>query len=230
MATKTLKFKRLKFINPYSRYRKRIERAVRDFPEKEAKFIRVRARSIMKKAPQKGKTRYGNYQTYTQKTYVKRQARHRAKNKKGSPSIGFWRKGLYSRPGHPPFYHQKGAFNLRTIAYKQIQNPEIRHARGGHVNAWIVGPLYKRSRHSIPVPQLHEHGGVIRLNKQGSTFKTKNPNIRLRRLSSERAVYPKRPYMAPSAKEARESAARKSPNSLRNLVRLGGMVGGRRIY
>ena len=232
----TLKFKKLKFDRPFKGIMRSFQRDAKKLPEREAAFTRRRARSIMKKAPKKPKSLYGNYRMYTQSTYAKRQARFAARGKNSTQ--GYWRKGLYSRPGHPPFYHDSQAqFNLRTIVFGPITgSPKIPtpSTRAGDVYAWRVGPVYNVNgpMRSTPIPALHEYGGTIRLqyNRRRPTYKDRGIRLRYRnQRKGEQVRYAARPYMRPAAKEARESAARKAPNSLRKITKLGGWQG-RRIY
>ena len=99
---------------------------------------------------------------YTQSTYAKRQARFAARGKNSTQ--GYWRKGLYSRPGHPPFYHDSQAqFNLRTIVFGPITgSPKIPtpSTRAGDVYAWRVGPVYNVNgpMRSTPIPRCMSTG------------------------------------------------------------------------
>lgn len=233
---KTLKFKKLKFDRPYKGILRSFQRDAKKLPEREAAFTRRRARSIMKKAPKKPKSRYGNYQMYSTTVYNRRQQRMNARGK--SSSQGYWRKGLYSRPGQPPFYHDSQAqFNLRTIVFGAITgSPKIPtpSRRNADIYAWRVGPVYNVNgpMRSTPIPSLHEYGGTVRLqyNRRRATYKDRGIRQRYRnQRKGELVRYPARPYMRPAAKEARESAARKAPNSLKKIARLGGWRG-RRIY
>jgi hypothetical protein len=220
MPAKVITFREHRFTNPYKRILKNFERDAQDLPLAEAAFIRRRARSIMRKGPQNPKTRFGNLQAYS----------------KRSQKYGkyYWRKGMYSRPGHPPFYHTKG-FNLRTIWFGPIQTSDVSipRARGQKVTAYRVGPKYNagKFRRTTPVPALHEFGGVVHVKKRGATFKTRVPGIRFRRKNNGNGTlnYPARPYMKPAAAEARVSVKAKKGGSLPRLVKLGGLKG-RRFY
>lgn len=225
MATKTVAIKKIRFTNPFPAIAKSFERAAEKLPELEAVFIRTRARSIMKKAPKKPKTPYGRLTPWGKRS--KKAGKY------------YWKKGLYSRPGHPPHYHpESGDFNLRKISFSRIQSPQIPHksASGGKLNAWRVGPMFRKNKwQPQPVPALHEYGGTIRFRKKmGATFKTRN-GWKLRRNPRQTPsgdmvlTYPPRPYMRPAAKEARESAMRKMGPSLKELTKLGGWKG-KRIY
>lgn len=215
----TIAFRKIRFTNPFGRIGRRFKREAEDLPKREAKFIRVQARSSMRKAPKKPKSRFGTLQAYGRRS--KKYGKY------------FWRKGLYSRPGHPPFHHGQ-QFNLRTILYLPINSPDIAHSKGGRVTAYRVGPKKSASSKRTPggvnppVPMLHEYGGQVRISKGASTFEDRG--IRLRRSTGNGLLnYPERPYMRPAAKIARETARKKSPNSLKKLVRLGGLTG-TRIY
>ena len=115
----------------------------------------------MKKAPKKPKSLYGNYRMYTQSTYAKRQARFAARGKNSTQ--GYWRKGLYSRPGHPPFYHDSQAqFNLRTIVFGPITgSPKIPtpSTRAGDVCLASWAGLQRQRSHAInPIPRCMSTG------------------------------------------------------------------------
>jgi len=227
---RTLSIKQLKFVNPYKRLRTAVPKAMAKIVQMEARFVWTRARSLMRKAPKNPKTQHGHYQPYKTKSYEKRVNKYRAQGGK-RPGRGFYRKGLYSAPGRPPFWHEENkSFNLRTFWYGVISNPKIPHKSGGDVYAQRVGPKFKHQKGSTPIPELMEQGGVVRLNKKGSTYKTRNSNIRLRRQDSSKAVYAPRPYMKPAGIEARESAAKKSPYTLKKITQIAGIVGGKRTY
>ncbi len=228
---RTLAFKRLKFKNPYPQLLRAYQRDAKNLPKKEAAFTYRRARSIMKKAPKKPKSRYGNYRMYNANTYDRRKKRLAASGQLTAP--GFWRKGLYSRPGHPPYYHgESGDFNLRRIEFHPTR-PHVPHAQSrGKAYAWVVGPLHDSSKAGTSVPQLHEYGGTIRLkyDRGKRTYQAKGLKQSFIKTKKGQTVkYPPRPYMRPAAKEARESAARKSPYTLRAITKLGNMKG-KRIY
>lgn len=211
MAAGSIAFKKIRFTNPYGAISRRFAREAKATPRMEAKFVKVRARSIMRKAPKRPKTPYGNIQWW----------------KRGKKYGQFyWRKGLHSRPGHPPF-HNGQKFNLRRIHVVPIKYTSIPKASsaGGVTTAYKVGPEHFGG--DPPVPGLHEHGGTLRLNNAQPTYTRKG--ITLRRRDTRVAKYPPRPYMRPASKEARESAARKSPYTFRRITRLGGLKG-RRIY
>ncbi len=207
-----LKFKRITFNNPFKGWRRAFDKDARDLPMREARFTRVRARSIMRKAPQRPRTVYGQIKAYSKRS--KKYGKY------------YWQKGLYSRPGHPPFHHGQ-TFNLRTIAYREIRAtnmPTKPLKPGGRLINYRVGPIYKERpwEPSKPVPMLHEWGGTVSLQpRDGQTYKTRNPKIRLRRKEAGKAVYKRRPYMEPAAEEARWSAMKKSPQSMKKLYKLG---------
>ena len=228
---KTLTFKRLKFLNPYPVLLRAYTKDARKLPEREAAFTYRRARSIMKKGPKKPKSRFGNYRMYSQSTYLRRQKRLAGTGQLTKP--GWWKKGLYSRPGQPPFYHGGSKdFNLRSIRFSKV-NPQISHARStGAIYAWRVGPVYKPSKIATPVPQLQEFGGTVTLRhaRGKKSFTTKGlKQTHIKTNTGQTLRYPPRPYMAPASKEARESAARKSPHTLKAFTKMGGMKG-KRIY
>lgn len=225
MPAKSLSFKRLRFTNPYKRIRSNFRRDAADLPKAEAAFIRRRAISLMKKGPNRPRTLYGQLKSYKQ--------RHRRTGR-----YFYWQKGIYSRPGHPPFHYGK-PFDLRKIFFDQISASDVgiptSSYRGGHVNAWRVGPRLfngpKRGRRSaIPIPQLHEYGGTVQLgSRKSKTFKTRVKSVRLRRREEGTAKYPARPYMRPAAEEGRRSARAKKGGSIPRLTKMGGMKG-KRIY
>jgi hypothetical protein len=235
--TRTLRFKKLKLTkkHPWESHLRAYQRDVEKLPEREAAFTFRRARSIMKKSPKKPKSRFGEYRQYTPKAYQNRMNKwQNAGSPKGKrPSRNYYRKGLYSRPGQPPYYHGKSDdFGLRKIRFKSMR-PKIHHKRpeGGakNVYAWRVGPVYAPSKMSTPVPQLHEYGGTITLRyDRAKTSKTvRGLKVHFKPKTNRVLKYPARPYMRPSAKEARESAARKSPYTLKAITKLGGMKGKR---
>jgi hypothetical protein len=211
-------FKKIYSNNPYKRIAREFAKDAKRLPKREVQFTRVRARSIMRKAPKKPKSRYGE----------------RVQYKRGKKKGQFYnRKGLYSKPGDPPFWHgdNSKAFNLRRIEYREVGTPHIKAARkkaGGKTISYVVGPKYRASRHSTPVPQLHEHGGSIRISRAGKKYSDRGFTFR-RTVTTGTVNYPPRPYMQPAGKEARVSAIAKSPQSLKALVNLGGLKG-RRIY
>ena len=216
MAT-TVKFRKLYDRNPYKRIRYAMARDAKNLPKAEAAFTRRRARSIMRKAPKKPRSRFGERRFYGPKAKKAGQA--------------YWRKGLYSRPGHPPFHHGQ-KFNLRTIIFKPISigAANVPHAstRGGRAIAWRVGPKFRPSRRSIPVPQLHEYGGTVKVTRRGRRFTDRGISL-TRRVTTGRLRYPPRPYMKPASQEAKVSVRAKHGGSLPWLVNLGGLHG-RRMY
>jgi hypothetical protein len=214
---------RLKF--PFRRLRRDAEA----LPRWEAATTGKTAKRSMRKGPKKPKSRFGQLKAY------------RSGKKYGK---FYWQKGLYSRPGHPPFHYGK-PFDLRRIEYapialsaaKRIRRTDFRHTLGAGIkHGYRVGPVYKSSFHSTPVPQLHEFGGSVKIRKQASVFQTRNPNIRLRRTGwigpggttgvtggTGSLHYPPRPYMRPAGHKTR-TGGRKG-GSLRWLYKLGGMRG-----
>lgn len=218
----TLKFKKLWKKNPFPSQFKAFERDAEKLPKREAAFTQRRAKSIMRKAPQRPRSRFGNLQPYSERIRKKRWAKYERTH--------FWRKGLYSRPGHPPFWHGDKNFSLKKIEFHTTQ-PKLSHAKGGKTYAYVVGPIYAPSKNRKPVPGLHEYGGSVRLasRNKGRVTRFEDRGMPMFRRAQGRLRYPPRPYMRPAAKEARESSQRKSPNSLKKLTKLGKWTG-RRIY
>ena len=220
MASRSkLAIKKIRFSNPWKSIGRNFQRDAENLPKREAAFIRRRAKSIMRKAPKKPKTPYGNMKLQKRKT-----KRHMS---------AYWQKGAYSRPGHPPYYHGSAKFNLRFITFGPVQQPTIpRHAKsGGDVYAQRVGPVFKPNKwNPTPIPGLHEYGGKVRLSRKGKTYTDNSKRIKMRRRLAGNGVadYPERPYMRPSAIEGRESSARKAPNSYKKLLTLGGLKGKRK--
>ena len=222
MASKALTFKHIAgySIRKLNRPLRKLSSDAKRLPEIEARFTRRRAKSIMLPKRKRPKTRYGVM-----------------KKRKTGKRIGteYFEKGAYSKPGQPPYSDRTLNFNLRSIDIPRPISPSmaIPHARlqGGKAYAWRVGPnaSSKRPKTGVYVPGLHEYGGTVRfrgIGRAGSTYEHRG--LKLRHSNAKTVKYPKRPFMAPAAKEARESAARKSPYSLRKLVSLGGFKGKRK--
>ena len=184
-----------------------------------AKFIRVKARSLMKPAPKNPRQdlgRYGRSQAYTPQAYARRLS-------KGKTETHFWRKGLYSKPGDAPFYH-KANFNLRRIEYKEVSSGQVTHPSlrlrtngvpAGLVKGYIVGPMYKPNKLRTSIPALHEFGGMVRLPRTATDTYTGRNGAVMRYASANNAftkgtvTYPARPYMKPAGILGKQEADRK---------------------
>jgi len=194
-----------------------------------ARFTRKKAQTRMRKAPpnpSKKRGLYGRDRMYTQKAWMKRVKKYGA-----STSMYFKQKGLYSRPGDPPFYHQSGSnFNLKTMGLQEVSKASLTIAgatlstfgqrgstlQGKGTRAYITGPLMIRGvtgrRGRKPVPQLHEEGGIVAWKQPKKPVISHRNNVRTARMSRHGAIYPKRPYMKPASKEAIREANLKMKN------------------
>jgi len=176
---KVLKFKRIR-NDTVSKANRIVKWAPRDVDDTAKHLVIVAqkiARRSMKKAPKKPKSRFGNLQAYS----------------KRSKKYGqfFWRKGQYSRPGHPPFYHGdgKGKATLRHILFSKVRH-----------GVWKIHPGYLPQRSRPKVPDLHEFGGKVK--KLNAVYYDRQGN-RVKRRITDTAVYPKRPFLAPAMVKAR---------------------------
>lgn len=165
------------------------------------------AKRSMKKAPKRPRSRFGTLKAYSQRS--KKYGRY------------YWQKGMYSRPGQPPFWVEKAGntsgkrskASLRQIIYERLGYARFR-----------VGPIYLPQKAKPPVPALHEHGGTVR--KQYNSYKDRLGR-RIRRPQAHSARYPKRPYMAPAMQKAKRYV-RGSKHFLDRLNNLAGMRATRR--
>ena len=206
---KVVQFKKLHRVNHFKKIRAKNRSVLTgqyNIAETYARFTRVKARSLMRpqpKSPNRKLGLYGNLAAYSKKS--KRYGQF------------YWKKGLYSRPGHPPFYSRdtKGStYNslYGGMIYKEISRgqstikmPSI--SAKAQFKGYRVGPTYKPSKHSTPVPVLHEAGGTIRTGKS-LRYKARNQMF-IRRRQSGTARYPARPYMEPAARLAKKEADKK---------------------
>lgn len=182
---RTLKFKRVEnnLINKANRVAKWSPRDVDDAAKHLVIVAWKIAKRSMKKAPKRPKSRFGSLQAY----------------KKGRQKYGqyYWRKGQYSRPGHPPFYHGDGK-GLATL--KSMKFGRIKHGK------WYLRPRYLSQRSRPKIPDLHEFGG--RVKKLNKVYYDKRGNKVKRRTPDNTAIYPKRPFLAPAMIKARLHIAR----------------------
>ena len=176
--------------------------------EKYAARTMVIAKNSMRKAPKKPKSRFGNQQAYSKRS-----------RKFGQT---FWRKGMYSRPGEPPFYHEsaqqtarkkqgvKPSRTLRNIMYSKVADGK-----------YIVGPkIFKGTRYSIP--DLHEFGGTVR--PEGGDFAYWTPLGVKRRKTPKSATYPKRPFMRPALIKAKYDKKGQGRSFVDRQNSIGGMT------
>ena len=224
MPAKTLVFKKVRFTNPFKRFRTIFKSDAEDLPKKHAAFTWATARGSMRPAPKKPKAQFGRFgfqKAYTQKTYNKRLAKYG----KGTPRT-FLRKGLYSPPGHPPFNHTKG-FSLKSMKFVPLGGgAEIPRASsaGGRVISWRVGPMgqsTKGKRWRKPVPALMEYGGKVKVSKQKVWYTDRGQTVRRMSGGTGTMVYPPRPYMRPAGRKAERDIKAKHGGSLPRLVKMG---------
>ena len=210
MATKTVTFKKLYFTNPYKVLLRKVNREFSvqkgSIVEREAAETRLIARRSMKKAPNRPKTRFGQLRQYGMNT---------KSYKRGKRS--FYQKGMYSKPGSPPFHHGQH-FNLRFILYDSAPQPALRTGisqfGARRTSVYRVGPKYDSSKAQYyrligtrgrPVPGLQEYGGTIRLRStQRSRKDRRGFRVEIDLTETGTLRYPERPYMRPAGKIAQQ--------------------------
>ena len=165
--------------------------------EKYAARTMVIAKNSMRKAPKKPKSRFGNQQAYSKRS-----------RKFGQT---FWRKGMYSRPGEPPFWHERtDGRTLKKIIYRKVTNGK-----------YLVGPIiYKGTKYSVP--DLHEFGGTVR--PEGGDFAYFTPLGVKRRRTPKSATYPKRPFMRPALIKAKYDKKGQGRSFVDRQNSIGGMT------
>jgi hypothetical protein len=184
--SKVLRFKKIRLYNQFPAIARMIDKGASNpdkIMERYVATARLIARRSMKKAPKRPKSRFGNRQPYSKRS------------KKFGQS--YWRKGQYSRPGEPPFYHgdqkKAGKATLRSIEYHRVSyNP-------GQSSRWQVGPTTLAGTTGV-IPGLHEHGGSVRVKSLGYYDRQ---GRRITRPTAGLAIYPKRPYMRPALLKAK---------------------------
>lgn len=182
---RAVRFVRRRYINHFPKIVKAVTTGSDNFDKIVERFVATTAliaKRSMRKAPKRPKSRFGTLKAYS----------------KNSKKYGrfYWQKGMYSRPGQPPFWVERSdGKTLRRMHYFRVRM--MRSSHGGGYTQWRVGPLqYGNSQ----VPGLHEHGGTVRtrynsyLNRGGQ---------RIRRPTTQRAHYPRRPYMEPAVRMAK---------------------------
>ena len=223
---KSFQLKKITYKFPYKKVRQKNKAPLEgkyNIADRISRFTGVAAKSSMRPQPKKprafesqGKTLYGHKKAYSQKAYQKRQAKYGT-----GTSKTFWRKGLYSRPGQPPFYDRKNSgslfASLRGGMVWSVKMNSTSYSKlnvGGHLSypgkggppkkkGYIAGPLFRRGGQfsSTPVPALHEHGGT-QTNK-AKTHTGRN-GVAIRHRTPGTTRYPKRPYMAPAGIKAQK--------------------------
>jgi hypothetical protein len=212
MATRVLKFNKLYFSNPYKAFKRKTDKEFSNrklsIVEREAAETRLIARRSMKKAPMRPKSRFGQEREYGKNTKAYKKGKRR-----------YYQKGMYSRPGHPPFHHGQ-VFNLKTILYDAVPHPALRSeiSRFGarRVSVYRVGPKYDSSKAQYyrlmgtagrPVPGLQEYGGTVRLRNTQRTRKDRRGfQVELDLTQTGTLRYPERPYMRPAGRIAQRRA------------------------
>jgi len=177
---KILKFTKVKLFNQFPAILKSVTTGI-DQPDdsikKYAATVAMIAHRSMKKAPAKPKSRFGNLRAYA----------------KGRAKYGqyYWRKGEYSRPGHPPFHHSNpnSSRSLRNIYFTQMGK-----------NRYAIGPkTFGGTKYDLPA--LMEHGGTVMISTM-FPYRTKRGMVK-RRPGVAMANYPARPYMLPAMVKAK---------------------------
>lgn len=195
------------------------------------RFASSKIKTLQRKAPKKprwyksdqNRTLYGYRATYSPRSKSFQQGKRR-----------YVKKGLYSKPGSPPFYHRPGESNpfltMRKVGefdqkgYAQQWRPLFNSGRnrGKVVNSKVTGPAVRKNRRGgKPVPILHEEGGTVRLGRgRGLTYQARN-GADIIRQNVGVAKYPKRPFVKPGSRAGSLEAWKKY--SRKKLTRIGGM-------
>ena len=187
------------------------------------RFAARKIKTLQRKAPKKPrifkgddtKTLYGVRATYKPTTKKFQQGKR-----------SYAKKGLYSKPGSPPFWHQKSSNPFQTM--RIIASFDVK----GYALAWtnlyagagdikdikVVGPAIRwNMRRGKPVPILHEQGGTVRIGRGQPTYLNRN-GAEIMRKSPATAVYPARPFVGPGgAMGAREAWTKYSESKLTRI-------------
>ena len=171
------------------------------------------AKRSMPKAPKstKNKKRLGTFKAYGKSTKSYQKGKRY-----------YFSKGLYSPPGQPPFWHPKGP-NPKRRGKASLKL--IKYVRVGSATHWRVGPEYFPQRGSIPVPALHEHGGVAKMRTKNYYDRAGKKHARLQSFT---ARYPPRPYMKPAFEKAKHDKQR-GRSIIDRINNAGGMKASRRV-
>lgn len=185
MAPRVVRFVRRWYRNHFPKIVKAVtvgRDSLDKIAERHVATVALIAKRSMRKAPKRPKSRFGTLKAYS----------------KNSKKYGrfYWQKGMYSRPGQPPFWVERtDGRTLRRMHYFRVRY--ARSSAGGGFTQWRVAPLqYGNSN----VPGLHEHGGTVRMRYNSYLDRG---GKRVKRPIAKRARYPRRPYIEPAVRVAR---------------------------
>lgn len=161
--------------------------AVDKIASRYAATVALIAKRSMKKGPKRPKSRFGQLKAYSRRS--QKYGRY------------YWQKGMYSRPGHPPFWHEPAPRPPGSKAKPRTSGPlratiSYQKVSDGH---YRIGPKSFGGR-GPDVPSLHEHGGTAQM--KYNSYLDRNGK-RVNRPKSKTAHYPARPYMAPAMRQAK---------------------------
>lgn len=183
-------FKKVSGVNHFPRIHRAVSTGTSNpdkLMERYAATVVLIAKRSMKKAPKRPKSRFGQLKAYSRRS--QKYGRY------------YWQKGMYSRPGQPPFWTEGKPPSKpggRAIPGGQLRNL-ISYQRLGYAH-FKMGPKVFSRRSGVSVPELHEHGGTVRT-KYNSYLDRSGKRINRPKVGIAR--YPARPYMAPAMQKAK---------------------------